>query len=68
MRQTIDNITFLGKKIKESFDTRKNVLSLFFDITSAIDKVWHQGLLIKLIAFKTLYYLVKIIEKCKDQR
>ena len=46
-RQTKDNIAFLTQKIKENFDLKKNVQSLFFDISSAFDKVWHQGLLLK---------------------
>ena len=67
-RQTKDNIAFLTQKIKENFDLKKNVQSLFFDISSAFDKVWHQGLLIKLIAIKTPYYLVKIIEQFLKDR
>ena len=66
--QTKDNIAFLTHKVKESFDEKKNVLSLFFDISSAFDKVWHQGLLIKLIAIKTPYYLLKIIEQFLEDR
>ena len=43
-RQTRDNISFLAQKVKEQFNKNGQVLSIFFDIASAFDKVWHRGL------------------------
>ena len=53
-RQTKDNIFVLIQKITESFNRKspKKVLGLFFDIASAFDKVWHNGLLYKMIKNK----------------
>ena len=60
-RQTKDNILFLTQKVKEQFNKGKKMLSLFFDVASAFDKVWHNGLLIKLVSIKVPYYLIKIL-------
>jgi len=59
-RSTRDNLFFLAQKSFESFNKNSNNLSIFFDITAAFDKVWHNGLIHKLIKIKTPYYLVKI--------
>ena len=39
-----------------------------FDIASAFDKVWHQGLVYKLIKYKTPLYLIRIIEEFLKNR
>ena len=39
-RQTRDNIFHLSQKIMESFNRKKKVCTIFFDIASAFDKVW----------------------------
>ena len=67
-RQTKDNITFLTQKVIEQFSVGKKIISVFFDIASAFDKVWHRGLLIKLIAIKTPYYLLCIISAFLEDR
>jgi retron-type reverse transcriptase len=63
-----DNITFLTQKVIEQFSVGKKIISVFFDIASAFDKVWHRGLLIKLIAIKTPYYLLCIISAFLEDR
>jgi hypothetical protein len=60
-RQTKDNLLFIIQKIQESFARRKKVLSFFFDISQAFDKVWHEGLIYKLIEIKLQLYLTKWI-------
>ena len=73
-RQTKDNLVFLTQKIQESINKEKGrkrtrkVLAVFFDIQAAFDKVWHNGLLYKLIEIKTPYYLIKIIENFLQER
>jgi hypothetical protein len=67
-RSTKDNLVFLAQKINETFNRKKNMLCIFFDITAAFDKVWHRGLLMKLIQIKTPHYIIKIIEKFLDDR
>ena len=66
-RSTTDNICFMTQKIKEQFNRGKKACGLFFDIASAFDKVWHQGLLYKLIKLKMpnfiLCWLKNFLEK-----
>lgn len=47
------NIFFLSQKISETLIRKKNVCCVFFDIAAAFDKVWHNGLLYKLIKINT---------------
>jgi hypothetical protein len=51
-RQTKDNIIVLIQKITESFNRKKKVFGVFFDIAAAFDKVWHKGLIFKMINHK----------------
>ena len=67
-RQTKDNICYLTQKVQENINLGKNTIGLFFDISSAFDKVWHQGLILKLISIKVPYYLVKIIMAFLNER
>jgi hypothetical protein len=60
-RQTKDNLLYLTQKTTESFNRSKNVCAIFFDIQSAFDKVWHEGLIFKLIQINLPLYLVEII-------
>jgi hypothetical protein len=60
-RSTRDNLFFLAQKSFESFNKNKSTVAIFFDIAAAFDKVWHGGLIDKLIKIKTPLYLLKII-------
>ena len=60
-RQTKDNLAFIIQKAREAFRFRKSVVSIFFDIQSAFDKVSHRGLIYKMIKMKVPYYLVRIM-------
>ncbi len=57
-RQTRDNLIFMTQKRLEAFGNRKKAYCIFFDIKSAFDRVWHNGLIIKLIKLKILLYLI----------
>ena len=61
-RQTKDNLITLAQKAQEALNIGEKQVNIFFDIASAFDKVWHHGLLYKLIETDCPYYLVKIIE------
>ena len=67
-RSTRDNLTFLIQKSRESFNRKRNVLAVFFDIEAAFDKVWHNGLIYKLVTIKVPYYLLRIIIEFLDKR
>jgi len=60
-RQTKDNILYLIQKCQEGFNQEKKTLAIFFDIAAAFDKVWHGGLIYKLVCLKVPYYLITII-------
>ena len=57
-----DNLTFLTQKIAETFIRKKKMCCLFFDISKAFDKVWHNGLIFKMIQNKCPLYIVKWIK------
>jgi len=61
-RQTKDNLLFLIQKIQETLTRKKKVISFFFDISQAFDKIWHDGLIFKLIQTKLPFYLIKWIQ------
>jgi hypothetical protein len=47
-RSTIDNLYFITRKVRETFIRGKNMLTIFFDIAKAFDKIRHEGLLFKM--------------------
>ena len=61
-RQTGDNIILLTQRSQQGFNESKKTLAIFFDIAAAFDKVWHDGLVYKLVKIKLPYYLVKIVQ------
>jgi hypothetical protein len=64
-----DNLTFLTQKIVETFKRRKKMCCIFFDISMAFDKVWHNGLLYKLVLLKFPLYIVNWIKNfLKDRK
>jgi hypothetical protein len=67
-RQTRDNIFSLTQKALESMNRGEKLCSIFFDIASAFDKVWHNGLIFKLIKLKFSDHLVSWIFDCLMNR
>jgi len=67
-RQTKDNILFLSQKIAETLVRKKKVCCVFFDIAAAFDKVWHNGLLFKLIQIQTPNYITAWIREFLNKR
>ena len=47
-RGTADNLIFVTQKLSECLLNGKKACGLFFDISKAFDKVWHDGLIYKL--------------------
>ena len=47
-RSTHDNLFYLTQKISENISQNQRSCAIFFDISKAFDKVWHNGLLFKL--------------------
>ena len=60
-RQTKDNLLYLTQKAQEGFNEDKKTLAVLFDVAAAFDKVWHLGVIYKLVLLKVPYYLITII-------
>ena len=67
-RQTRDNIFFITQKVLEQFNRKKKVCGIFFDIASAFDKVWHSGLVYKLIKLNFPDYIINWIQNFLQNR
>ena len=67
-RQTTDNIVFLTQKISESLNKRQKVCAIFFDIAKAFYKIWHNGLLYKLVEIGVPLYIVNWLKDFLDER
>ena len=48
-RSTEDQLALLTQDIKDAFQEKKKVLAVFFDLSKAFNKVWKEGLLLKLL-------------------
>jgi hypothetical protein len=57
-RQTRDNLVFMCQKSLENFNYNKKVCAVFYDIASAFDKVWFDGLIHKMEKLKIPKYLI----------
>ena len=47
---------------------KEKAVGIFFDIASAFDKVWHEGLIFKMVKLKIPYYLVRLIQEFLTDR
>ena len=48
-RSTEDQLAYLAQNIEDAFQEKRKVLAVFFDLSNAFDKVWKEGLLVKLL-------------------
>ena len=67
-RQCKDNLIYICQKILESYGNRKKTCCVFFDIQSAFDKVWHAGLIYKMIKIGVPSYLISWINNFLSNR
>ncbi len=64
-----DNLIFFTKKISESLNKGKRAVGIFFDISKAFDKVWHQGLIYKLHKLGVPNYITRyVIDFLKNRK
>jgi len=67
-RSTADNLFFLTQKGTESLDKGKCCLNVYFDIAKAFDKVWHAGVIHKMVKMKFPNYIIKwVIDFLKER-
>ena len=67
-RGTADNLISMTQKIKECLNRKKKALGIYFDISKAFDKVWHAGLLYKLVYLGVPLYLIRFIKSFLKKR
>ena len=67
-RSTHDNLTYLTQKVNESFSKNCKSCGIFFDISKAFDRVWHNGLILKLVNLKICPIILKWIVDFLKQR
>ena len=48
-RSTEDQLAYLAQDIENAFQEKKKLLAVFFDLSRAFDKVWKEGLILKLL-------------------
>ena len=70
-RSTRDNLVFIlqvFQQVRESFNRKRKAVASFFDIEAAFDKVWHAGLLYKMIKLKVPYHIVNFVSEFLDNK
>ncbi len=60
-RGAADNLFTFTQKIAEKLATGNEAVGIFFDISKAFDRVWHKGLVSKMISMNIPLYLVRYI-------
>ena len=60
-RSTVDQAVLLTQNIEDSFETKKKVGAVFFNLTDAYDIVWHRGLTCKLLRLLPDKHMVRMI-------
>ena len=63
-----DNLIFITQKIQECLNRKKKVCGIFFYISKAFDKVWHAGLIYKMIYLNIPTYLIKFVKSFLSNR
>ena len=48
-RSTEDQLALVAQEIENAFQEKEKVVFVFFDLTKAFDKVWREGLLLKIL-------------------
>ena len=59
---------FITQKVLESIGKRGKGCGIFFDIQSAFDKIWHNGLIFKLVKLKLPYYIIVWLQNFLSNR
>lgn len=65
---TVRQSTRLASDILAGFNKKHHIGSIFFDIAKAFDRVWHDGLILKIIRASFPPYLTKILSSYLEHR
>lgn len=65
---TSHGLLYLYKNAKSALNNKKSTGILSFDIEKAFDRVWHEGLLYKMIKLKFPDYIIKIVSSFLTDR
>ena len=67
-RGTKDNLIYMTQKITQAFHSKLKICAIYFDIQSAFDKVWHTGLISKIIKMNFPSYLILWLNNFLENR
>ena len=67
-RGAADNLMTITQKISEKLYTGNDSLGIFFDISKAFDRVWHKGLIGKMLKMKIPLHIIRVITKFLEKR
>ncbi len=67
-RQTKDNLIYVCQRTLERFNYNKKSCAIFYDIASAFDKVWHEGVIFKMNNYGFPKYLTMLINNYLKNR
>ena len=56
-RSTVDVLSYLSQKWQNTLDAGNEVVAVTLDISKAFDRVWHNGLLVKLKSFGIYFWV-----------
>jgi hypothetical protein len=65
---TVHQILRIYETVVQGFEQKKHTVAAFLDIAQAFDKVWHGGLIFKLINFGFPMFIINIIKSFISQR
>ena len=60
-KSTVDQVVLLTQNIEDSFEAKKKAGTMFVDLTTAYDTVWHRGLTCKLLILLPDKHLIRIV-------
>ena len=67
-RSTEDQLSYLAQNIENAFQEKKKLLAVFFDLSKAFDRVWKEGLLLKILKSGVNNLMFKWIKNFLYQR
>jgi hypothetical protein len=65
---TVNQLIAITHNIYKSLDSGKDVCAIFLNVSKAIDKVWHEGLIFKLRQFGITDTLISLLENYLTDR